>query len=63
METLFAHAGGGAEGGGSALASWQPLTVMLVAFAAAVTATFVFGRSGDHPNAIGRLLLRPADAM
>ena len=63
MTDLFAHAGGGAEGGGSALASWEPLIIMLIAFAAAVAATFVFGRSGDHPHVLGRVLLRPANAM
>lgn len=63
MIQLFAHASGGAEGGGSALASWAPLYIMLIAFGAAVLATFVFGRSGDHPNALARFLLRPADAM
>ena len=63
MNPLLAHASGGAEGGGSALASWEPLVVMLIVFAAAVVATFVFGRSGDHPHILGRLLLRPANAM
>ena len=63
MNPLLAHASGGAEGGGSALASWEPLVVMLIVFAAAVVATFVFGRSGDHPHVLGRLLLRPANAM
>lgn len=63
MITLFAHGSAGAEGGGSALASWAPLTVMLLLFGAAVVATFVAGRPGDHPHPLGRFLQRPANAM
>lgn len=63
MIQVLAHASGGAEGGGSALASWAPLYIMMIVFGVAVAATFVFGRSGDHPHPLGRFLLRPADAM
>lgn len=62
MTDLLAH-GGSAEGGGSGLASWEPLVAMLIAFGVAVVATFVFGRSGNHPNPLARFLLRPANAM
>ena len=50
------------NGGGSALASWDTLTFMLVAFAVVVTGLTVYGRS-DDPNPFFRLLGRPADAL
>jgi hypothetical protein len=50
------------NGGGSALASWATLQVMLALFAVAVVALVVKGRS-DDPNPVFRLLRRPPEAL
>ena len=52
-----------AQAGGSSLASWDALVGMLIAFAVIVTVLTIFGRSGDHPSAIGRFLLRIPNAL
>jgi hypothetical protein len=62
--TVLAHVspGGGASGGGSALASWRPFTMLMVAFAAAVVALFVIGRGSlllRIPNGLERLIRVP----
>ena len=52
-----------AQAGGSSLASWDALVGMLIAFAVIVVLLTIFGRTGDHPSAIGRFLLRIPNAL
>lgn len=60
---LIAHGGVGSGAGGSAVASWVPMLVILGIWAAAVTALFVAGPPGTHRSAIARFALRPANAL
>ncbi|MCU1375405.1 MAG: hypothetical protein JWO68_2691, partial [Actinomycetia bacterium] len=45
------------NGGGSALASWTPLTTLLIVFAAATLGLLAYGRS-DDPSPLFRVLRR-----
>jgi hypothetical protein len=52
------------DGAGSALASWAPLTTLLVLFAVIVAALVAFGRGGgDVDSPAARFLLRTPDAL
>ncbi len=52
------------DAGGSGLASWSPLFVVLGLFGAAIVALAGFGRSDmAHESAIARVALRPVDAL
>ena len=68
MISLLAHVGAasgaaqGASGGGSALASWRPFTMLMVLFGAALIALAAFGRGSlllRIPNALERLIRVP----
>jgi hypothetical protein len=61
--TIIAHGGAGASAGGSAVASWTPMLVILGVWGVAVVALFLSGRPVDHPSAFGRFALRPAEAL
>jgi hypothetical protein len=52
-----------AQAGGSSLASWNTFIGLLVGYVAIVAGLLIFGRSGDHPTAIGRFLLRAPNAL
>lgn len=49
--------------GGSALASWEPLVVLLSVVGAIMVALWTFGASGAHPSAVARFLLRGPNAL
>ena len=57
MIVLLAHV----SAGGSALASWTPLFVILAIFVVVDAGLFAFGRRGDVGSAPAKLLLRPAE--
>jgi hypothetical protein len=52
-----------AQAGGSSLADWSPVVSLVAGYLVIVAALLVFGRSGDHPSALGRFLLRAPNAL
>ncbi|HUF32100.1 MAG TPA: hypothetical protein VMN58_02680 [Acidimicrobiales bacterium] len=61
---LAADLGPGGDASGSALASWQPLTVLLVIFGLVVTALLIGGRApATSTGILDRTLLRIPDAL
>ena len=52
-----------AQAGGSSLASWDPVILLVGGYLAIVVALLVFGRSGDHPSPVGRFVLRAPNGL
>ena len=52
-----------AQAGGSSLASWTPVVVMVAGYFVVVALLLAFGRSGGHPHPLGRFVLRAPNAL
>lgn len=58
---ILAHGAGGE--GGSVLASWRPILILLGVFAVIVAALLLYGRGGLHRSRVASLFLRAPDGL